>query len=101
MIVQGQVKSPDLSEGDAQMEDTSTAPSEQKIVAGQYVRHLDPPVSDGEKVEQSISEPAASPETLTGSSLSPQEAFRLFKIRAYWYKKHLRCTKKKVRYDCR
>ena len=71
------------------------------MAAGQYVRHLDPLVSDGVKVEINISEPAASPEPLTASSLSPQEAFRLFKIRAYWYKKHLRCTKKKVRYDCR
>ena len=94
------------------MEDTNTAPSEQKIAPGQYVHHLDLPVSDeGCEAEQhtgganltgaALSEPAASPEPLTPFTLSNQDTLRLFKIRAYWYKKHLRCKKKKVRYDCR
>ena len=92
------------------MEDTHTAPSEKNIAAGQYVHHLDHPVSDAQEVEPqtvtnligAISDLAASPEQpLTPSPHSSQEALRLFKIRAYWYKKHLRCSKKKVRYNCR
>ena len=48
-----------------------------------------------------LTEPELEAEATLSNQFAPHDALRYFKIRAYWYKKHLRCTKKKVRYNCR
>ena len=92
------------------MEDTSTVLSEQKIAtnqfAGQYVHQKDPLFGIDAAIDQpggsnNLTEPELEPEASLSNQFAPHDALRYFKIRAYWYKKHLRCTKKKVRYNCR
>ena len=46
------------------------------------------------------SEPT-SPKPSERPEQTPKDLLMLHKIRKYWLKKHLRCTQKKVRYNCR